>query len=175
MQSMLPLDTDRQPGPELVVAAAATSSVAEQLPLLQMLEVVRDRVESIHAGQRVVTAELKEIKASLPLQRRPLSRKTQELHVRVVWSRRNGICPCCQVEPVCTETGRLDGAEFDHWHIRNQAGPTCTWLTCGACNRRLTDSEFKASARSAFEAYQQALRPFLGGRQATLPLTQKLA
>jgi hypothetical protein len=30
---------------------------------------------------------------------------------------------------------------------------------CGQFNARLIDTEFKAAARSAFEAYQQALRP----------------
>jgi hypothetical protein len=32
--------------------------VPEQLPLLVLLEIVRDRVESIHAGQRPMTAEI---------------------------------------------------------------------------------------------------------------------
>ncbi len=175
MQSRLPLEEEhaRQPGPELVVAAVGPSSVPEQLPLLQVLEAVRDRVESLHAGQRVVTAELKEIKANLPLQRRPLSRKTQELHIRVIWSRRNGLCPCCQTTPVCVESGRLDGSEYDHWFGRHQARTTQTWLICRGCNQQLTNTEFKAEARSAFEAYQQALRPFLGGRQLPLPLPPK--
>jgi hypothetical protein len=172
MQAVLALDSDdkhqRQPGPELVAAAAVPAQ--EQLPLLQILEVVRDRVESLHAGQREVTAELREIEANLPLQRRPLSRRAQELHVRVIWARRNGYCPCCQLEPVCSDTGRLLGAEFDHWYSRNQNRVTQTWLICAECNRRLMDTDFKASARSAFEAYQQALRPLMGGRQIPLGL-----
>ncbi len=172
MQAALALDPDEpQPGPELVNAAAGQSAfVPEQLPLLRMLEVVRDRVESIHAGQRAVAAELKDIKANLPQQRRPLSSRAQDLHIRATWARRNGLCPCCQSEPVCTDTGRLQGAEFDHWYSRNQNRSTQTWLVCGECNRRLLDTDFKAAARSAFEAYQQALRPFMGGRQIPLGL-----
>lgn len=56
----------------------------EQLPLIRMLEVVRDRVESIHASQHTLAEELRDIRANLPLQRRPLSRKAQLLHIRVI-------------------------------------------------------------------------------------------
>lgn len=126
-------------------------------------------VESIHVSQCAVTAELREIKANLPAQRRPLSPGTQAIHVRATWARRNGFCPCCQTEPVCTESERLEGAEFDHWYSRNQNRVTQTWLICRDCNQRLTDTDFKATARSAFESYQQALRPFMS-RQIALPL-----
>jgi hypothetical protein len=162
---------DRQPGPELVTTLAVAPSEPEQLPLLRMLEIVRDRVESIHAGQRSMTTEIREIKANLPQQRKPLSPRTQEIHVRAVWSRRNGLCPCCQETPVCTAVDRLEGAEYDHWYTRNQNRVTQTWLVCGDCNRRMIDTDFKASARSAFESYQQALRPFMGNRQMPLGLT----
>ena len=161
----------RQPGPELVTAAAAPLAAPEQIPLLRMLEVVRDRVESIHASQRAVTAELREIRANLPAQRRPLSTRSQEIHVRATRARRNGFCPCCQVEPVCTEAERLEGAEFDHRYSRNQNRVTQTWLVCRDCNRRLIDTDFKAAARSAFEAYQQAWRPFMAARQIPLILS----
>lgn len=163
-------EESRQPGPKRVTAAAVPSLGPEQLPLFLMLEVVRDRVESIHAGQRVVTAELKEIMASLPAQRRPLSRRAQEMHVRAIWSRRNGLCPCCQETPVCAASGRLQGSEFDHWYSRHQNRVTQTWLICSECNQQLLNTDYKAGARSAFEAYQQALRPFLG-RQIPLGLS----
>ena len=140
----------------------------EQLPLIRMLEVVRERVESIHAGQRSMTEELREIRQNLPQQRRPLSPRTQALHVSVTLGRRNGLCPCCQSVPVCNEHGRLAGAEFDHFFSRSQNRATQTWLVCGECNQQFNNTEFKAAARSAFEAYQQALKPFLGGRQIGL-------
>ena len=52
--------------------------------------------------------------------------------------------------------------------VRNQNRVTQTWLVCAECNQRLLDTEFKSEARSAFESYQAALRPFLGGRQIAL-------
>ncbi len=142
----------------------AADSEPEQLLLIRMLQVV----ESIHTGQQTLGEDLRDIKANLPLQRRPLSRKAQTLHIRVIAARRNGLCPCCQNTPVCTECERLSGAEFDHWYSRNQNRVTQTWLVCAECNRQLVDTDFKSGARSAFEAYQLALRPFLGGRQIAL-------
>jgi hypothetical protein len=68
--------------------------------------------------------------------------------------------------PVCTEAERLPGAEFDHWYSRNQNRVTQTWLVCAECNRQMLDTDFKSGARSAFESYQTALRPFLGGRRS---------
>jgi hypothetical protein len=158
-------------GPELVTTPAVVPSGPEQLPLLRMLEVVEDRVESIHAGQKSLTAEVREIRANLPAQRKPLSRRTQQVHISATWTRRNGLCPCCQQEPVCNESGRLDRAEFDHWYGRNQNRVTQSWLVCAGCNDNLNNTDFKASARSAFEAYQMALRPFLS-RQIPLGLTE---
>lgn len=171
-----PDDPKRPSNLELVTSApAAHTSGPEQLPLIRMLEVVRDRVESIHAGQRNLSAELKDIKANLPLQRRPLSRRAQEIHILAIGSRRNGLCPCCQVEPVCSGTERLASAEFDHWYSRNQNRVTQTWLVCQECNRRLIDTDFKAGARSAFESYQGAIKPFLQNRQMPLGLAVALA
>src|ERR1700712_4026377 len=132
---------ERQPGPELVTTAAVPLGWPEQLPLLRMLEVVRQRVESIHRGQQAAALELKEIRRNLPLQRRPLSPKTQEIHVRATWARRNGYCPACSEVQVCTELSRLDGAEYDHAFSRNQDRVTQTWLGCRDCNRKMLDSE----------------------------------
>jgi hypothetical protein len=147
--------------------------VPEQIPLLRMLEIVRGPVESIHASHRAVTAELREIKANLPAQRRSPPARTQAIHVGATWAsaRRNGVCPGCQTEPVCTDTERLESAEFDHWYSRNQNRAAQAWLVCGECNRRLLDTDYKASARSAFGAYQQALGPVMGARQISLVLS----
>ena len=169
--SVLPKRALPEPGLELVPAPACTPGrEPEQIPLLRMLEVVRDRVEQVHAGQRALAEEVREMRRSLPQQRRPVSSKTEALHIRVTFSRRNGLCPCCQQNAVCTETNRLQGSEVDHWYTRYQNRVTQTWLVCGECNQNLNDSEFKAAARSAFEAYQQALRPFLAARQMALNL-----
>jgi hypothetical protein len=70
-----------------------------------------------------------------------------------------------------TERGRRDGSEYDHWYGRHQNRVTQSWLVCRDCNRHLMDTDFEAGARSAFESYQQALRPFTGNRQMPLGLT----
>ena len=89
------------------------------------------------------------------------------LHAKVIWLRRSGFCPCCQQVPVCNEQGKLSGAEFDHFYARHRNAAHETWLICSECNRRLETTDFKTGARSAFESYQQALRPFLEDGQST--------
>jgi hypothetical protein len=128
-----------------------------------------ERLDQLHTGQRAIADEIRGLKAGLPVQRRPLSRFAQEMHVKVIASRRNGLCPCCQESPVCNYAGRLPGAEFDHWYSRDKNRVNATWLVCGACNQRLNvDTDFKAASRSVFEAYQAALAPFVSGRQGSL-------
>ena len=169
-QPTQPAAANPQSSLELVPPAAPDPDrPPEQLLLMRTLEIVRDRVESIHAAQRAITEGLRDLKASLPMQRKPLSKRAQQLHVLAVATRRNGLCPCCQETPVCNESGRLAGAEFDHWYSRNKNRVTQTWLVCGGCNALLVDTDFKATARSAFESYQQALRPLLS-RQVPLGL-----
>ena len=108
-----------------------------------------------------VAATVAQIAASLPVQRRPLTPFVRMLHCRVVWLRRNGLCPACQEAEVCNEEGKPPGAEFDHWMNRYRNEPEATWIVCGPCNRALEDVRFKATMRSQFESYQNALRPFL--------------
>jgi hypothetical protein len=147
---------------ELVTSAPTSDRPAEPEQLvLRMLEIVRDRVESIHASQRTITEELRTIKTSLPMQRKPLSRRTQAIHIQATLTRRNGLCPCCQEEPVCNEHGRLAGAEYDHFFARDKNRVSQTWLVCGPCNQKLIDTDYRAAARSAFEAYQAAVRPVI--------------
>jgi len=157
----------RLPFDSRTTAPEAPTVTPEQLPLrLLMLGGRIDRRQSS------ISAELKHIRENLPQQRRPLSARTQALHVRVTWARRAGFCPCCQTTPVCTESGRVDGSEFDHWYSRSQNRVTQTWLVCRECNQKLLDTDFKASVRSAFEAYQLAVRPFLSTtRQLPLGLS----
>jgi hypothetical protein len=133
-----------------------------------VISILSHKLDRLHSGQLVLRAQVKYLRESLPMRRRPLSRWVQQMHVAVTYSRRNGICPCCQETPVCNESGRLLGAEFDHWHARNRARAEETWLVCSACNARLNDTEFKASIRSAFESYQIALRRMLQTRQSAL-------
>ena len=166
MQRALALDPEeRQPGPELVTTPATAPEQPEQLPLIRMLEVVRDRVESIHAGQKAVMEDLRDVKANLPMQRRAVSKRTEAIHVLAVWTRRNGLCPCCQEVQVVDEFQRLPGSEIDHWLNRANNRPNAVWIVCGPCNRKLVNAEFKATAQPAFASFQAALKPLLTNRQ----------
>ena len=117
---------------------------------------------------RFLASLVLEIRHELPVQRRPLSETSKGLHVRVTWGRRNGLCPCCQATPVCTEYDRLPGSEFDHFFARHRNRADETWLVCSECNRKLEVPDFKTSVRSSFESYQQALRPFLVNQQSEM-------
>lgn len=146
---------------------APTPTVPAQQP--SAVDRLATQVERIASTQQFLAAAVVEIRKNLPVQRRALSERTRNLHIQVVATRRNGLCPCCQEMPVCTAEGKLPGAEFDHWYGRSRNRATETWLVCAECNGRLeTSTEFKDAARSAFESYQRALAPFLAGRQGTL-------
>jgi hypothetical protein len=159
----LPLQPEPAPTLEIVPPPPLPADrPAEQLLLLRTLELV----QSIHASQRHIAEGLRDIKANLPVQRKPLSPRTQAIHILTTATRRNGLCPCCQETPVCTESGRLPGAEYDHYFARNQNRATQTWLVCGPCNEALIGTDFKVAARSAFESYQAAVRPMLNRQMA---------
>jgi hypothetical protein len=140
----------------------------EQLSLISPED---SALERLHRDVRYVSETVSVILDSLPIQRRPLAEWTKALHVRVTQLRRNGFCPCCQQMTVCNSQGRLEGAEFDHWYARYRNGAEETWLVCAPCNRSLEVTSYKAAVRSAFEAYQLALRPFLSGQRTLFPAT----
>jgi hypothetical protein len=142
----------------------------EQLDLPSLVLDSPDPVEleGLRRDLRFVSEGIATILENLPVQRRPLSDATRELHIRVTWLRRNGFCPCCQREWVCREGEKLPGAEFDHFFARHRNGPEESWLVCGSCNARLENVHFKTHVRATFDAYQQALRVFLGAEQREL-------
>jgi hypothetical protein len=152
--------------PELVTTPPASGPREPEQLNLRMLQLV----ESIHAGQQSITAVLKDIKQNLPEQRRPLSKRTQQIHLRVIWARRNGLCPCCQETQVCDENGRVGESEYDHAFSRSQNRVSQTWLVCKDCNANLRNTDFRSEHRAAFDAYQMALKPFMS-RQGSLALT----
>ena len=83
------------------------------------------------------------------MQRKPLSRWAQQMHVQVLSDERGG------------------GAEYDHWYSRLRKQAEEIWLICQSCNAQLSRStELKAGARSAFESYQVTLRRVLQAQQA---------
>ena len=130
-----------------------------------VITMTSEKLDQFQSNQLTLCAQVKVLRASLPLQRRQLSRWVQQVHVDVVRAKRNGLCPCCQETKIIGENGRLPGAEYDHWYSRNRARAEETWLVCEPCNSNLKRPEFKAGSRSAFESYQLALRRFLQSRQ----------
>jgi hypothetical protein len=42
------------------------------------------RLDRLHSGQLVLCAQVKDLRESLPMQRRPLSRWAQQIHVQVL-------------------------------------------------------------------------------------------
>jgi hypothetical protein len=128
-----------------------------------------ERLAGVEEGQKALADGIRDVRFHIADRRKGLTTWTKGLHVACVSTRRNGICPCCQEIVVCTPEARAEGAEFDHWYGRWRNQPDETWLVCSSCNRLLNAStEFKDRARSAFESYQQALRPFLVGGQLVL-------
>ena len=136
-----------------------------KLEIAQDGSLEKTAIDELRRDVRFVAETVTAILDNLPVQRRPLSESVRALHIRVVWERRSGYCPCCQQVPVCNVDGKLAGAEFDHFFARQKNAATESWLVCGACNQQLEAPWYKQAARSAFEAYQQALRPFLDGGQ----------
>lgn len=138
-------------------------------PFEHVISMFTSRLDRLQSTQLALCEQVKDLRVSLPVQRRPLSRWAQQIHVEVVRAKRNGLCPCCQEMPICGVDGRLPGAEFDHWYARNRSRAEETWMVCSGCNQRLNDTEFKASVRSAFESYQLALRRAIQTRQTEFP------
>jgi len=133
-----------------------------------MLETQLTTEDALHREVRFIGEAVREILRGLPVQRRPLSETTKELHIQATLARRAGYCPCCQRVKVCSPYGRLEAAEFDHFYARHRNGPAETWLVCQACNRQLEDPAFKTSVRCCFDAYQQALNALFDSGQGTL-------
>jgi hypothetical protein len=153
----------------------------EPLVFDRILTVINERmdrqessIERLRSTQLTVCEQLKDLRASMPMQRRPLSKWAMQIHIEVTNAKRNGLCPCCQEVPVCNEHGRLPGAEYDHFFARNRARAEETWIACSLCNQRLNNPEFKSAARSAFEAYQQALVRVLQARQTAQSMLSEM-
>jgi hypothetical protein len=166
MQDLLPFPNDSEREP---------IGSQQSFPFEHVIRIIGERMDEharrldrIHSGQILICAQMKDLRESLPMQRRPLSRFVQQLHIEVVRMKRNGLCPCCQEVPIVNDHGRLPKLEFDHWYNRSNARAEATWAVCRHCNAKLNDTGFKASVRSAFESYQLALRTVIQTRQTTL-------
>jgi hypothetical protein len=142
--------------------------VQQSFPFERLIAGISDKLDRIHSTQLALCAQVKDVRVNLPVQRRPLSRWDQQIHIEVLNSKRGGLCPACESVRVCDENGRRPGAEYDHWFSRHRNRAEESWLVCEECNRRLNNTEFKSSVRSAFESYQLALGRVLQERQSKL-------
>ena len=131
----------------------------------EAIAVIAERLDRLHSGQNLLSAQVKDLRESLPVQRRPASHWTRAMHISVVQSKRNGFCPCCQKTRIVNEEGSLPCLQIDHWFARNRAYITETWAVCSDCNASLNNPDFKTAHRSAFESYQVAVRLALHERQ----------
>jgi hypothetical protein len=97
---LLPFQPEPRARARSAITAESGPRPSEQFLLLRTLEIV----QSIHGGSRLLTQGMQDIRANLPVQRRPLSKRAQQIMVTA--TRRHGLCPCCQETPVCTDSGQ---------------------------------------------------------------------
>ncbi len=115
------------------ISAALATSLAPYVAKLEMrLAAVEDRVA-----------------ANVP--RRPITESTRKRH-KAVLAKLGSRCPCCGVARVLDESGRVVGAEFDHFYSRERRAFQEVWLVCRPCHLQMGD---RVRFAAAFEAYQQ--------------------
>jgi hypothetical protein len=86
-----------------VVQAALYLELPTEEAQIGILELVREPVESIHAGQKKLIGEVRDIRRNLPIKRKPLSKRAMEIHIKASVVIRNGYCPVCAEIQVCQE------------------------------------------------------------------------
>jgi hypothetical protein len=64
------------------------------------------KLERIHSTQLTFCEPLKDVRLSVPMQRRPLSGWVQRVHVEVLNAKRGGLCPSCEETWACSAAGR---------------------------------------------------------------------
>jgi len=95
--------------------------------------------------------------------RKNLIEETKREHIRTVFYKYDGKCPCCRTEQiVISETEKKTGAlEFDHHFGPHKNGVQFTWPLCKGCHKKWTAGLFdRVDDYQLFEAYQ--------GRRKTL-------
>lgn len=94
--------------------------------------------------------------ADLVLVRRAVPERVKHLHIDLLARKRNGLCPCCEYEPVLGEGVVL--GEWDHWFGRNFNDLDQVWLVCKPCHRRLTvEPDFRRESFHHFATLRRAL------------------
>lgn len=83
--------------------------------------------------------------------RRHITDSTKQRHKAIVTAL-GSRCPCCGVNVVLDEDGRVLEADYDHFYSRERREFTETWLICRPCHRGMGD---RIQYTAAFQAYQQ--------------------
>ena len=154
------------PTPDIEIAGNALVTVNREF-MSEMGMVLRDAVfgavspinEKIdRIDQRVIGLE-QAVNDLAP--RKPLTKKTEKLHIRIVYSYYNGKCPCCTKALIVGEDRKaLSRLQFDHWVRRTQNSEKETWAVCDQCNSKFNDHDFKTANQVLFAAYQKHRESF---------------
>jgi hypothetical protein len=107
--------------------------------------------------------DLTQIKDSLPLRRRKLSKDTRRAHISCILSWYEGKCPCCREVRIIDENGSpLRGCNEEHFVNRHENALDKTWLVCWDCNQGKTNGKVAhTDVEALFRAYQVTLRKHL--------------
>lgn len=102
---------------------------------------------------------------------RPFALKTRRLHIAVVESEYNGMCPCCRGVRIVEGGEKLPNCNDEHFRGRQKNAPEDTWISCVDCNQNLRDPDFHASKYGYFQSYQDARRAYQArcAKQQSLP------
>jgi hypothetical protein len=120
--------------------------------------------------------DLTQIKDSLPLRRRKLSRASKRAHASCILSWYEGKCPCCREIRIIDENGSsLPACNEEHFVNRHENALDKTWLVCQDCNQGKTNGKVAhTDVEALFRAYQVTLRKHLEDK-AGGPYQMKLA
>ncbi len=118
---------------------------------------------------------LSEIRESLPLKRRKLSRATKRAHIGCILSWYEGKCPCCREARIISDNGSiLPSCNEEHYVNRHENALDKTWLVCQECNSRKTTGKVAhTDVEALFRAYQVTLRKHLADGKGPVQMRLK--
>ncbi len=110
-----------------------------------------------------MSQDLTEIKDSLPLKRRKLSRATRRAHISCILTWYEGKCPCCRETRIIDENGKpFPVCNDEHFVNRHENALDKTWLVCQDCNQRKSTGKLvHTDVEALFKAYQVTLKKHL--------------
>ena len=97
---------------------------------------------------------------------KPFTVTTRALHIAVIESQYNGMCPCCRSVKIVENAEKLQTANDEHFGGRQKNAVKDTWITCAGCNQQLKDPDFHGLKYGAFLSYQDARKFYESSRKA---------